>query len=293
MDTRPMSPEVASQAGGEFQVVDGVRLHFRRMGRGPAVTLVHGASGNLNDMTFRVAPALAATHQVIAFDRPGHGLSGVPGQGGTTLSEQAALLRRALAQAGIERTLLVGHSYGGSVALAWALDAPESVEGLMLLAAPSHAWNGGVGTLNDILANPVAGPLFAYGIPHLVTPGMAERTLEHVFAPQPVPPGYLGHLDLGLVLQPSSLRENALQLEALKAQIRPMVPRYPGLAMPVEILHGDADKTVGLEIHSVPLAAEVPGARLTRLPGIGHMLHQVALPEVLAAFARLHARAGA
>ena len=52
--------------------------------------------------------------------------------------------------------------------------------------------------------------------------------------------------------------------------------------MPVEILHGEADKTVGLEIHSAPLAAQVPHARFTRLPGIGHMLHQVATPEVVA-----------
>ena len=66
-----------------------------------------------------------------------------------------------------------------------------------------------------------------------------------------------------------------------------MVPRYPALAMPVEILHGEADKTVGLEIHSAPLAAQVPHARFTRLPGIGHLLHQVALPDVLQAMERM------
>jgi pimeloyl-ACP methyl ester carboxylesterase len=250
------------------------------------VVLIHGASGNLNDMTFRLAPALARNHQVFAFDRPGHGLSGTP-DGPVSVSVQAALMRQALAQVGVERAVVVGHSYGGSVALAWAVDAPETVEGLVLLAAPSQVWPGGLGLTTDLLANPISGPLVAQAAAHLVTKDFASRTLTGVFAPQPAPPGYLEHLDLDLVLQPGTLRENAVQLSRLKDEIRPMVPRYPALAMPVEILHGEADKTVGLEIHSVPLAAQVPHARFTRLPGIGHMLHQVALPEVMQAMERM------
>ena len=57
-------------------------------------------------------------------------------------TRQAALIRGALARIGIERPLLVGHSYGGSVALAWAVDAPETVSGLVLLATPSQVWDG-------------------------------------------------------------------------------------------------------------------------------------------------------
>ena len=53
--------------------------------------------------------------------------------------------------------MLVGHSYGGSVALAWAVDAPESISGLVLLAAPSQVWEGGLGLTNDLLASPVSG----------------------------------------------------------------------------------------------------------------------------------------
>jgi pimeloyl-ACP methyl ester carboxylesterase len=272
---------------GEVQVVDGVRIHLRSMGTGPAVTLVHGASGNLHDMTFRLAPALAPEFRVIVVDRPGHGLSGMPPGGAVPLSVQAALMRRALAQAGVGRTLLVGHSYGGSVALAWALDAPGSVDGLGLLAAPSQVWQGGLGLTTDLLASPVIGPVLAGGASKVITRGFAERTLETVFAPQPVPADYLDHLGLDRVLQPASLRENARQLDGLKAQIATMVPRYPGLAMPVEIMHGDADRTVGIDIHSVPLADQLPKAQFTRMPGLGHMLHQVATDEVVLLVRRL------
>lgn len=279
---RPAKPMSTSGTAGTSVDVDGVPIHLTRSGRGPAVCLVHGASGNLNDMTFRLAPALAGRFEVIAVDRPGQGLSGLPQGGGVSIRRQAALLRGALARIGIERPVLVGHSYGGSVALAWAVDAPETISALVLLAAPSQVWEGGLGLTNDLLASPLTGPPMAHAIAAMVTRGFAERTLASVFAPQTPPAGYLDHLDLNLLLQPRGLRENARQLVALKEEIRPMVPAYPRLPMPIELLHGDADQTVGLDIHSRPFARQVGHARLTVLRGAGHMLHQVATSEVVA-----------
>jgi pimeloyl-ACP methyl ester carboxylesterase len=263
--------------------VGGVPIHLTRMGSGRPVCLIHGASGNLNDMTFRLAPQLADRYEVIAVDRPGHGYSGLPPGGGLSITAQAALIRQAVAQIGVERPIVVGHSYGGSVALAWAVDAPETISGLVLLAAPSQVWEGGLGFTNDLLANPVTGPALAHTIPHVVTEGFVESTLQGVFAPQAPPAGYIDHLDLELVLEATSLRENARQLVALKEELRPMVPSYPALSMPIRLVHGEADTTVGLEIHSTVFARQVPQASLTRLPGIGHMLHQVATNEVIEA----------
>lgn len=283
---RPVSSVSAAATQGQSVDVDGVPIHLLRMGRGQPICLVHGASGNLNDMTFRLGPALLDRFEVIAVDRPGQGRSGIPAGGGTSIRAQAALLRAALQRVGVSRATVVGHSYGGAVALAWAVDAPESVSSLVLLSAPSQVWKGGLGLANDLLANPVTGPLVARTLPHIVTRGFAERTLESVFAPQQAPAGYLDHLDIGLVLQPWSLRENARQLVDLKEELRPLVPLYPALPMPVEIVHGDADRTVGLDIHSRPLAKQVPSSTLTVLPGIGHMVHQVATE---ACVERIHA----
>ena len=76
---------------------------------------------------------------MIAFDRPGLGFTGRPVRGADRrLAAQAALLRRALARLGVGRATLVGHSFGGAVALAWALGAPATVAGLLLLGAPSQ-----------------------------------------------------------------------------------------------------------------------------------------------------------
>lgn len=271
-------------------VVEGVPINYVRAGSGPPVVLIHGASGNLHEWTFRAAPAFARNFEVIAFDRPGLGLSGLPEAGGALLSVQARLMRGALTQIGIERPILVGHSYGGSVALAWALDAPGEVAGLLLISAPAEVWQGGLGFTTEILANPLSGPLVARALPVLITDGIVQATADRIFKPQRAPEGYVAHLGLERLLRTESLRANALQLGALKPQIRRMVPRYPRLDLPVEIVHGTADDAVPLDIHSEPLSRAIPGARLTRLPGIGHMPHQVALPAVEAALARLAER---
>jgi pimeloyl-ACP methyl ester carboxylesterase len=71
-----------------------------------------------------------------------------------------------------------------------------------------------------------------------------------------------------------------------------MAPLYPGLALPVEILHGEEDAVVGAALHAEPLAQLIPGARLTLLPGIGHMPHHADPQAVVAAVGRAAARAG-
>ena len=270
---------------GEILTVDGVPLHFQRSGRGPAVVLLHGASGNLRDWTLGAAAAMAEDHSVIAFDRPGLGFSGRV-RGGRRLTVQAGLMRAALARLGITRASLVGHSYGGAVALAWALAAPASVTGLLLLGTPSQP-RGRLSLMTGLLANILTGPLLARNVPGRVADRLAGRAVTRIFAPQPAPAGYLAHMRPDLLLQPATIRANALQLKALKAQLRAMAARYPDIAVPVEILHGSADAVVPLEVHALPLARQIPNARLTRLEGVGHMPQHAALPEVLAALHRL------
>ncbi len=275
-------------AGGVADV-SGVPVHYLRRGSGSPVILVHGASSNLRDWTMGAFDALAERHDVIAFDRAGLGRSGWPGPAGARLTEQARLMQAASRQLGVSQAIVVGHSYGGSVALKWALEAPATVSGRLLIAAPSQVWPGGLGLSTDLLANPLTGPALARAIPALLPRSVAERAAARVFAPQAAPPGYLEHLGVDLVLRPTTLRANALQLAALKDQIRVMLAGYPEIAMPVELIHGMADETVPLAIHSEPLTLQIPHARLTRLAGVGHMPHHVALPEVLAAVARLAA----
>ena len=95
-----------------------------------------------------------------------------------------------------------------------------------------------------------------------------------------------------MTLRRSSLLENARQRVSLLPQIEAMVPRYASLDIPVEILHGDADATVPLHVHSEPLSQLLPNAILTVLPGIGHMPHHSDPLSVVVTLDRLATRAG-
>jgi pimeloyl-ACP methyl ester carboxylesterase len=251
------------------------------------VVLLHGAGGNLRDLTRTLAPAIAG-HEIIALDRPGLGFSGRTRQA-RRLAGQAALLRAALAAIGVPRATLVGHSFGGALALAWALEMPETVNGLLVIAAPSQP-RGRLGLMNGLLASHLTGPIVARQVPARIADRLVGNALVRVFAPQPVPAGYLAHLRPELLLSPATLRANALQLRALKAGLRAMAGRYGEIAVPVEIVHGTADAIVPFDVHALPLARQIPRATLTRLEGVGHMPQHWAVPEIVAALGRIAGR---
>lgn len=273
---------------GETLTADGVRLNFLRCGAGAPVVLIHSVHSNLQDWSASILPLLSLRYQVIAFDRPGAGFSGWPGPAGVRLTEQARLMRIALRRLGVERPIVVGHGYGGAVGLAWALDAPDRIAGLVTLGAPTHPPRRGPGLVYGLLANQITGPLLAKALPSRAS--AAQGAAARAFAPQTPPPGYFARLRPEIMGRPSAIRANAAQLEALGAQLRVMSGRYADLAAPVEILHGEADGILPADQHALPLAAKAPRARLTLLPGVGHMPHHAAPAEALAAIDRIAGR---
>jgi pimeloyl-ACP methyl ester carboxylesterase len=277
---------------GQFVTVNGTRLHLLQEGEGPDLVLIHGASGNMRDFTFDLVPRLTDRYRVTVVDRPGLGHSGRLDRDGASIFEQADLLVEAVAQLGVERPIVLGHSYGGAVALAWATRHPDAASALVLLAAASNPWEGPLSTYYKILSSPVgqviAAPILTAWVPdHVVT-----DTIARIFAPQPVPEGYADYIGAGLTLQRRALRENALQRAGILPEVRRMVPDYAGIDMPVEILHGDADTTVGLSIHSETLARQIEDANLVVMEGVGHSPHHARPETVVAAIDRAARRAG-
>ncbi|PYS82008.1 MAG: hypothetical protein DMF67_14410 [Acidobacteria bacterium] len=128
--------EVELEAG-EFVEVEGVRLHYLSRGEGRPVVLLHGNSGFAHDFAAVLETLDAGEFRALAFDRPGHGFSERPPQDGA-MSTQARLLRGALASLGVRKPLLVGHSWGGTLALAYALQFADEVSALVLLAPAAY-----------------------------------------------------------------------------------------------------------------------------------------------------------
>ncbi len=276
---------------GHFVNVEGVKLHYVEVGSGPDLVLIHGASGSLRDLTFGFLPELARRYHVVAIDRPGMGWS-EDGSGTDTLSAQARLIRQASERIGLKRPIVFGHSYGGAVALAWAVDAPDSLSALALASPVSHPWEGGVDRLYQITGHPIIGPAAVTAISAFVPTDYVTAQTESVFLPQPAPSGYSEHFGPMMSARASALSANARQRLVLKANVTEQSARYGAIAVPVEILHGTADQIVFARIHSERLVQDVPGAVLTLLPGIGHMPHHTARADVIGAIDRAAARAG-
>ncbi|MBM2576668.1 alpha/beta hydrolase [Jannaschia sp. Os4] len=304
IDRRARAREVRAEAEhppeGAIIDVDGIPVHAVVRGEGPDLVLIHGASGNLRDFTFSLVPRLAKRWRVIAFDRPGMGYTGrtdpayddPAGTRAETPSEQARLLRDAAARLGATRPVVLGHSFGGTIALAWATDAPDTVAALVPLAAASNRWEGGLGRLYAITSSAVGGALAVPALTAFVTDERLVDYCRNVFAPDPMPAGYPEHVGPALTLRRRSLRANARQVNPLLPHVIALEARYPSLPMPIEVVHGDIDPICPFDTHALALSRMAPTAKLTTLRGVGHMPHHVAPEAVEAALERAAARAG-
>ncbi|AXI46814.1 alpha/beta hydrolase [Sulfitobacter sp. SK012] len=284
---------------GQIVEVDGTPLHVLIQGSGPDLVLIHGASGNLRDFTLDFADRLSDRYRVIMLDRPGLGATArLPGYAGAWTAssespqEQAIFLQKAADIVGVQTPIVMGHSYGGAVALAWALERPDETAGLVLVSAVSNPWPGNLGWLYTVNGSAAGGALVVPLITAFVPNSLVDSNLAAIFAPQDAPEGYANHIGPGLTLRRSSMRANAQQVNSLRPHIVDISQEYSALEMPVEIVHGTADTIVPMEIHSVPLSQQIVGAVLTKLEGIGHMPHHVVPDAVVDAIDRAATRAG-
>jgi pimeloyl-ACP methyl ester carboxylesterase len=273
---------VHPQQGRSIDLI-GARLNVVDLGprgaAGPAVVMIHGASSNLQSMR-PLGDLLAKDHRVILIDRPGHGWSTREDLENSTPAMQARMIDEALEKLGARGAIVVVHSLAGPLGALLALDYPERIAGLVMLAPVAYPWPGGVGWYNKVITMPVIGPLLAYTITLPLGLVLVQPGGRHVFAPQAMPAGFVDNSATRLLLRPREFLANAWDLVTLKAAVAEQAPRYGNIKAPVAVITGDTDTTVSPNIHSRRLAASVPNAKLIVLPGVGHMV-QYAAPEVV------------
>lgn len=274
--------EAAFPPVGRFVDAAGERVHYWEQGSGAPVVLIHGASGNLRDWTFRIAPRLAERYRVIAFDRPGFGYTTRRTEGASDPAVQAAILRAATTALGAERPIVVGHSLGGAVAMAWAVGAGAPPAGVVSVAGVALPYASTLGEISRAIGlNELITEVYQDYARSRYGDGVVREFVERVFRPQEPPEGYIAYIGAPLSLRDTSLKANAEDLSDLDAALDRISPRYGRVAVPVEAMHGTADQTVQPD-QSRQLVDAVPNGRLTLLEGVGHMPHH-ARPDTLTA----------
>jgi len=281
----------APAAPGDFVVAGGVRVHYVRAGAGPPVIYVHGAKGSVYDFTLSVGERLAERYTALAMDRPGSGFSARPAKGENTPQAQAAVLRAAATELGLRRPVLIGHSLGAAVTLAWALAAPAEVAAVVTLCGYVLPLGGGPPWVATLLRHPVAlRGVGLLGRSRLGRP-LVRSAVERVFSPGTPPDDYV-RIAPRLALQEPALISDGEDRKAVEGGLAALRPLYPGLRVPLVILVGAQDRIVPAAV-SERLHALVPGSELVRVPGAGHMPQFTAPDAVVAAVDRAAERAGA
>ena len=269
---------------GRFVDVDGARIHYLDEGSGPTIVLVHGLAAQMQHLSYALREHLKRDFRVVFMDRPGSGYSEraaglsarLPAQGDTV----AAFIRTL----GLERPLLVGHSLGGAVALATALDHPDAIGGLALIAPLTHPQSDAPPALRRLaIGSPTLRRFVAWTLAVPITILYGAASLREVFAPDPVPADFPTRGGGLLALRPKAFYAASSDMAAVNEDLPDMVSRYRSIAMPVGILYGTADAILAPDVQGQSAAAAIPGATLDLVQGGGHML-PVAAVERTAAF---------
>jgi pimeloyl-ACP methyl ester carboxylesterase len=257
---------------GRFVDVDGARIHYLDEGTGPALLLIHGLCGQMHNFTHSLLGRLAHDFRVIILDRPGSGYSTRPADAPATIAAQARTISLFCEKLGLERPLVVGHSLGGAIALALALNHPEQVGGLALLAPAARKPDCVPPPFDGLLiASPLARRLIAWTLATPLSIMNSARTLALLFGPEPVPHDFAVRGGGLLSLRPASFIGASADLVAAHGETGEP-PRYEDVKAPVGILFGAADRILDPDVNGKGLAAQVAGAELELIEGGGHMI---------------------
>lgn len=247
----------------KFIDVDGMRVHVRERGIGPALVLLHGSNSSL--FTWEGwARELGGDHHVIALDLPGHGLTGPDPKARYTAQDMAELVDHVVTKLGVDRFSLAGNSMGGHVALAYTLEHPQRVEKLILIDSIGLPREEPRPFIFRITTMPLIGRLSQW-----VTPRFAvAASVRQVYGdPSKVTDDIIGLYD-DILLRAGNREATRIRFSLPEDSDTPR--RLGELHLPVLILWGTRDRWV-LPKYAERMHQAIAGSKLVMLDGLGHV----------------------
>lgn len=253
-----------------FVSVEGLRLYYVSHGAGLPVVLLHGNAGFTHDYSAVIDSLAERGYRAIAFDRPGHGQSEREGNGIATALDQSRLIHQALQKLGVERPIMVGHSWGGILILSYALQYETEISGIVLLAPAIYPEEEQFATQKALIEIPGLGDLIIKMSSPIID-WEIRRNLERAFSPDEVPKEYL-ELATAIWNRPGQIKAIVQDEAVFSPTAEKLSHRYTEVRVPTVIITGDSDLLVNPERHAYPLHRAISHSKLIVLPETGHML---------------------
>ncbi len=266
-------PEKLADPDSRFILLNGVQIHYKTAGDGePGFVLLHGFGASVFSWR-EMLPALGEWGRAVAFDRPGFGLTERPlawtGEDPYAAKSQVALTLSLMDSLGIEKAVLVGHSAGGGIALLTALDHPDRIAALILVAPAAGGGGGLPAWLRPVLATPQArrlGPLLVRRI-QSQGPDILRRSWHD---PNLLTPEVIAGYERPLRAQNW---DRGLWEFTLAAGPTGVSDRLAEIRVPTLVVTGDDDRIVPTQ-RTAELAAQILDAELVVLVACGHLPHE-------------------
>lgn len=245
-----------------FVEIDGLRVHYRDQGQGPALVLLHGSNASLQTWDGWVE-RLSDDFRVITLDLPGHGLTGPDPKGRYDWIAMASVVDRLVRRLELESFSLAGNSMGGAVAWNYAVMHPGKVEKLILIASRGYPSEEPMPAIFKAYATPVIGQLMTR-----VTPRAAiAASLRKVY-------GDPDKVDDDLITQYHDLTLRAGNREATRQRLSApsndrLLPRIGTITAPTLILWGSEDRWI-LPKYASHFARDIENSTLRLYEGLGH-----------------------
>lgn len=265
----PEGMRLVDTTSGPLQVLD----------TGPAadpgatpIVLIHGTGGAINWWD-EVVPLLEPGRRVIAIDMLGYGGSTKP-ESDYSVETQAGLISQVLARLGVSRAAVAGHSLGGSVATALAVNSPDLVAAVILVdSAPDSSFGGLSGSAKAIKI-----PLFGQALWRIAPDGLIRQNLEQAFVPGfEVPDKFVD--DVRAMTFPAYRK--SLDSGEDFTDGNPLTDQLGRTGDPLLVIFGEDDQFYPAR-ETISAYATVPGVKTLLIPGVGHS-PQVEVPERTAA----------
>ncbi|MEP6687846.1 MAG: alpha/beta fold hydrolase [Gemmatimonadales bacterium] len=250
--------------------VRGVELFTRRVGAGPPAVILHGGPGAHHDYLLPGFDALADGRELIYYDQRGGGRSPVARDVPVGWTEQVADLEALRGIWGLERLTIAGYSWGGLLALLYALEHPGRV-GRLALISTAPTWRGAREQFENVFARRNLDPVFQAARRQLRESGLRERDPaafnQRIFELSVAPYFY----DPARAHELTPFRVTGrTQQEVWQSlgdfDLRPGLRELSGV--PALVLHGEED---AIPIEAARTASELIGAEFHALPRCGHV----------------------